>query len=219
MSWQKELETRIRNYLAGYTACHDYFHLERVHNYAMEIAKNLPKKFKFDEDVLWAASFLHDIGYKGHEQDMRNHHKYGMAIAKKWLKEVSFPNKKIPDVVEVIRLHDNFHWDENGEKTKHVETLIIQDADRIDALGAIGIVRITYFHGEYGYPIYNPEKVPKTKKIWLNHSLLDQLKRDPMSKWQNLNFDYSKKMSRDKYEFLNKFYLELKKELEQHHKQ
>jgi uncharacterized protein len=141
-----------------------------------------------------------------------------MEIAKKWLPTVGFPKEKISDVIEAIRLHDNFHWDENGETSSHTASLIIQDADRIDALGAIGIARIIYYYGEKKYPIYNPDAVPESKKIWLNHSLLDQIKRDPMKKWENMNFEFSKKISNEKHKFLTSFYNSLKDELETNHK-
>lgn len=213
-NWLKKLETRIRSYLQGYTACHDYYHHKRVKNYSLEIAE----KVKCNKDVLVAAALLHDVGYKDHEKDDQNHHLYSMEIASKWLKEINFPQNKIPDVLEAIRLHDNFHWDDDGEKTSHVETMIIQDADRIDAMGAIGVARLIYYYGERGYPIYSPSKLKKIKKVWLNHSLLDQIKRDPMKKWENFNFNYSKKISERRHKLLKDFYQELKMELSLHHK-
>jgi uncharacterized protein len=212
--WEKKLKNKVREYLKGYTACHDCYHLQRVENYALEIAE----KIDCDKDILKASALLHDIGYRYHEKDDKNHHLHGMKIAERWLKEINFPQEKIPDVVEAIRLHDNLHWDINGEKTSHIETMIIQDADRIEALGAIGITRLIYYFGERGYPIYNPAKIKKTKKIWFDHSLPDQIRRDTLKKWENLNFDYSKKISQKRNEFLKRFYQELKMELSLHHK-
>jgi uncharacterized protein len=212
--WEEKLKNKVRKYLKGYTACHDYYHLERVKNYSLEIAD----KVECDKDVLIAAALLHDVGYRYHEKNPENHHIYGMKIAEKWLKEIDFPKEKISEVVEAIRLHDNLHWDINGEKTCHTETMIIQDADRIEALGAIGIARLVYFYGEHGYPIYNPAKIKKTKRVWLNHSLPDQIRRDTMKKWENLNFDYSKNISQKRNQFLERFYQELKIELSLHHK-
>ena len=213
-NWQTKLEKKIKIYLEGYTACHDFYHLDRVRDNAMRIAKEI----KCDKEVLEAAALLHDSGYRNNEHDDKNHHLYGIEIAKKWLPKIGFPKEKISDVLEVIRLHDNFHWDENGEKTDHLETKIIQDADRIDAIGAIGVTRITYYFGEKGYPIYTDKPAPKTKKIWLNHDLLNQIERDPMKKYENLNFATSKRIFKKRADFLKSFYKELKKELEFHHK-
>jgi uncharacterized protein len=214
INWQTKLEKKIQNYLEGYTACHDFYHLDRVRDNAMRIAKEI----KCDKEVLEAAALLHDAGYKDHEADHKKHNIYGMKLAEKWLPETGFPKNKIPDVLEVIRLHDNYHWGHDGEKTEHAETLIIQDADRIDLLGAIGIARLSYFFGERGYPIYTDSPIPETNEVWLNHSLLDQIKRDPIVKYENLNFAASKRIFKKRADFLKSFYKELKKELEFHHK-
>jgi len=213
-NWQSKLEDKIKKYLAGYSACHDFYHLERVKNYSLETVKEV----NCDKDILIAATLLHDVGYKNNEHDDQNHHLYSIKIAKKWLPEVGFPKEKDADVLEAILLHDNFRWDEKSETTSHIASLIIQDADRIDALGATGIARIIYYYGEKSWPIYNPDPVSKSKKVWLNHSLLNQMKRDPMKKWQNMNFEISKKISKKRANFLKEFYKELKKELEFHHK-
>jgi len=213
MNWQVKLEKKIKEYLKGYTACHDFYHLDRVRGNAMKIAK----KVECDKEVLEAAALLHDSGYKNHEDDDKNHYKYSMKIAKKWLPEVGFPKEKINGVLEAIRLHDNYCWEENGEKSNSTEVKIIQDSDRIDALGAIGIVRMAYYFGERGYPIYNDKPMPDTKAVWINHSLLNQTERESMKKWENMNFEISKKISKDKNEFLKLFHKQLKKELLEHH--
>ncbi len=213
MSWQIKIEKKIKQYLDGYTSCHDYYHLDRVRDNAMKIAKEVD----CDKEVLEAAALMHDIGYKNHEKDHKIHYKFSMEIAEEWLPKAGFPKEKMKDVLEVIRLHDNYHWHKDGEKTNHTETKIIQDADRIDALGAIGISRITYYYGERGWAIYNSDPVPKTDKIWLNHSLLDQLERDPMQKWENMNFEISKKISKGRDDFLKLYHKQLEKELLEHH--
>jgi uncharacterized protein len=217
MAWKSKLEKKIKAYLKGYSACHDFYHLERVHNYSLKIAKKLPKNIKYDTNVLWAASFLHDIGYKNNEDDHKNHPVYGVKIAKNWLEEIDFPKEKTSDVLEVIRLHDNFHWEKNGEKTNHIETQIVQDSDRIDAIGAVGVARLAYFFGEKGRPIYNSNTMHKKDGKYFHYNLLGGLERE-MKKWDNMNFSISKKMSKKNYVIMKNFYQDLKKELRQHHK-
>lgn len=211
MTWQPKLEQKVRAYLDGYTACHDFYHLERVKNWALKIANEI----NCDQDVLIAAALLHDLGYKGFENDAKNHNIHSMDIAKKWLPEVGFPEEKIDDVIEAIRLHDNFAWGHNAEKTNHIETKVLQDADRIEALGAIGIARLAYFFGEMGYPIYSDKPVQETKEVWTNHSLIDQLERDNLKKWEHLNFAISKKIAESRHKYLADFQKEIKREIEE----
>lgn len=208
-SWKKKLENKVQQYLNDYSACHDFYHHKRTLKNALEIAK----KIKCDEDVVYAGAILHDVGYKNNEKDAKKHPIYGMKLAQKWLKEVEFPKEKIADVLETIRLHDNFSWGHDHEATEHIETKIIQDADRIEAIGAIGVARFSYWFGENCFPIYDPKPVPESKEVWLDHSLLDQLRRDGIKKWENMNFDISKKISKKRAEFMGNYYKELKKEL------
>lgn len=207
--WQEKLEQKIKEYLKGYTACHDFFHLERVKEIALKIAKNID----CDKEILIAAVLLHDTGYKNHENDDKHHYKYSMEIAQKWLPEVGFPVSKLDDVLEAIRLHDNYAWGHDGEATNHIEIKILQDADRLESMGAIGISRIAYYYGERGYPIVSDEPVPESKEVWLNHSFLDTLDRGSLQKYDNLNFPISREMAQKRNKFTKEFLDELTKEL------
>ena len=208
--WQEKLENKVKEYLAGYTACHDFWHHERVKNWALKISKEVP----CDKNVLVAAALLHDAGYKNHENNDDNHHEYSMEIAEKWLPEVGFPQEKIADVLAVIKMHDNL-GEANMIDTDHIETKVLQDADKLDALGATGIARFAYYYGERGHAIYSEEPIPEdSDKLWIDHSLLDQLRRDGLKKWEKLHFDYSKRVSKKKHDFMVNFYNELKEELQ-----
>lgn len=209
MSWKEELIQNIKDHLEGYTACHDFYHGERVLNNALKIAK----KIECDPDILFAAALTHDVGYKNIKNDDNNHHKYSMGLAKKWLIETDFPKEKIEAVLEAIEHHDNHAWGHDPKELGSIEARIVQDADRIDALGAVGIARITYYYGERGFPIVSPAEIPQTNKVWINHSLLELIRRDTLRKWEHLNFEYSKEISAHLNKFAEDYYNQLKKEL------
>jgi len=209
--WQKKLENKIEEYLNEYSACHDFFHAKRVLKYALEISKEI----ECDCDILIASALLHDTGYKGHEDDIPNHQFYSMKLAQIWLPEVGFPEDKLEEVLEAIRLHDNFSWGESYESTDNVGAKVIQDADRIESIGAIGIARLGCFFGMKQYPIYSTSPVKSDKNDRPNHSMLDQLKRESSQKWKNMNFSISKKISKEKQEIISKYYEDLKNELEE----
>lgn len=207
--WQNRLDKKIFDYLEGYSACHDYYHAKRVKNYAQKIAKSI----RCDNEVLLAATWLHDSGFKGHEDDVANHRVYGMKLAEEFLPEVDFPEEKIKNVLEVIRLHDNYSWSKNHEDTDIVEAKIIQDADRIDAIGAIGIARLAYFFGTQQLPIYSESSILEDEIGRPNHSMLDQLKREVEHKWKNMNFGVSKEISIKKQKIIEEYLSELKREI------
>lgn len=208
-NWQKKLENKVREYLSDYSACHDFWHHERVKNWALEIAQAV----SCDRDVLIAAALLHDTGYKNFEDDDDNHHLHSMDVARNWLPEVGFPEEKIADTLEAIKFHDNLAMDKMIE-IDHIEAKIIQDADKLDSLGAIGITRFAYYYGERGHPIYSDKPIPESDQLWVDHSLLDQLRRDGLKKWSKLNFPISKELGLSRHKFMENFYEELKKELQ-----
>ena len=92
--WEKKLKNKVREYLKGHTACHDYYHLQRVQNYALEIAE----KIDCDRDVLKAAALLHDIGYRYHEKDDKNHQRSWFVYVIKLDKKIN-RDKIINDLI------------------------------------------------------------------------------------------------------------------------
>ena len=111
--------------------------LDNIHH--LVVAANvfhILKEIKLDEEVLIAASLLHDIGYskisqekrKTHweKQVKRDHMKYGAEISKKILIEINFPKEKIQQVSNIILEHDN---PELGLPLKSKEAKVLKEAD------------------------------------------------------------------------------------------
>lgn len=105
---------------SGFSHCHRVYHLAR------ELGVT-----DYDDDILYAACYLHDtvIGKEGH---LRSAEK-----AEQILHEIGFPVQKISKVVESIKSH----WP--GENPKLIEAQLLHDANLIDSLGAIGVVRLS----------------------------------------------------------------------------
>ena len=111
---------------------------EKLHHLVVtEMMQGILKEIKnVDEDVMIAASLLHDIGYSKIPQDersahwnknvKRDHMIFGANLAKKILKKVNFPEAKIKKVTEMIATHDN---PELGLKIKTKETKLLKEAD------------------------------------------------------------------------------------------
>ncbi|MEM3715074.1 MAG: HD domain-containing protein, partial [Nitrososphaeria archaeon] len=109
---------------------HDRFHVERVYNLAVRIAKE--EDSNVDLDVVKAAALLHDVARSMEDEGkIKDHAIEGAKIARRILKEVGFPEAKIEKVVYCIMVHRY----RNNLKPEIIEAQILQDADRLDMLG------------------------------------------------------------------------------------
>lgn len=131
---------------------HDWFHIERVYKNTNLIAK----EEQVDLFVVQLGALLHDIAdSKFHNGDET----LGPKIAKDFLEKENVPKKTIDHVVNII---ENISFKGgNFKSTFHSKELdVVQDADRLDAIGAIGIARCFNYGGFKERAIYNPEIAP-----------------------------------------------------------
>lgn len=131
-------------------SAHDLAHIRRVVKTALELAENEDA----DKEIVEAAAWLHDCVLlpKDHP-DRGKASKLAAKKAGEFLSKARFPNEKIPGVVHAIEAHSF----SGGIQPKTLEAKIVQDADRLDALGAIGIARCFVVGGKLDRAIYNPE--------------------------------------------------------------
>lgn len=106
------------------------------------LARKLAEDRSFDDDVLYAAAWLHDLGvFIGHRPDDPSALAawdvlaYAQKKVPQVLRELDFPALKIPSVIDVIRTH------QPGGKPSSFEGQLLRDADILEQLGAIGILR------------------------------------------------------------------------------
>ena len=133
---------------------HDWFHIARVFKNSILISKDE----KVDVFVVSLAALLHDIAdpkfYNGDET-------VGPRVAIKFLKEQEVDEKIINHVVDIIK-HISYKNSFNtaSKKFTSIELKVVQDADRLDAIGAIGIARCFNYGGFKNRPLYDPEIIP-----------------------------------------------------------
>lgn len=143
----------VKSKLEGEGSGHDWWHIFRVWNNAKLIAKS-EKCNTFHVEL---GALLHDIAdYKFHDGD----EEIGGKTTKEILENLNLSKNDIDAVVHIV---DNvsFKGEANQNKMKSLEGKIVQDADRLDALGAIGIARTFVYGGHTGVQMYNPEIKPK----------------------------------------------------------
>jgi len=130
---------------------HDKSHVERVYRLALRIAEE--EGGYVDLDVIRAAVLLHDVARAMEDEGKIKDHAFESAeIARKILLDVGFPREKMEKVLYCIRVH-RFR---DNSKPNILEAQILQDADRLDMLGAIGIARVFNRGGWGNIPIYDP---------------------------------------------------------------
>lgn len=151
----------IRNYakekLGDDRSGHDFYHVERVAKIAAKLAEQegVP-----DTLIIETASYLHDVIDDKIVADVDTE----KESLKKFLKELDFSADNIQEIFEII---ENISFSQEIEKGKANLTIagkIVQDADRIDALGAIGILRTAYYGGHTQSPLYDPNIQPQEFK-------------------------------------------------------
>lgn len=172
VSWERYLQDFMTERLKNQTdASHDILHILRV----IENVNNIivhpeyPILEPVDREVLMAAAYLHDMDLTPKDSPFRDK---SSRIAAKMAADIletlpeyvePFPKEKISQVVEAIRMH-SFSYEQTILKLDpnyklSLEAQILQDADRLDALGAAGIARMFYVSGKMGVPhfhVYRP---------------------------------------------------------------
>jgi uncharacterized protein len=150
----KKTEAFVRQRLSGETTGHDWWHTKRVCKMALKIAK---EENDVDLFVVQLAALLHDIAdWKFNQGNI----KAGVKLAKEWLGKLKVDDEIISHVCKIIS-EVSFKGAGVVSKIKTKEGMIVQDADRLDALGAIGIARCFATGAKLGREIYNPKIKPK----------------------------------------------------------
>ncbi|MBW7676584.1 HD domain-containing protein [Chryseobacterium chendengshani] len=143
----------VKEKLDGAEACHDWFHIERV----WKLSKKIAKTENCNIEIVELSSLLHDIADpKFHNGDET----LALKISRAFLESQNIDEKIIQQVLFVIQ---NISFKNRGEapETLPIELKIVQDADRIDAIGAIGIARTFNFGGYKNNLMYHPDLKPK----------------------------------------------------------
>ncbi|EAQ39558.1 HD superfamily phosphohydrolase [Dokdonia sp. MED134] len=145
--------TFVKATLANAEGGHDWFHIERVYNNAMHIAKGEP----VDELVVALGALLHDIAdskfFNGDET-------VAPKMATEFLISQNCDSAVIEHVVQIIK-NISFKGGNKAQEFTSPELDVVQDADRLDAIGAIGIARTFNYGGFKNRKLYDPEVKPQ----------------------------------------------------------
>ena len=189
-------------------AAHDFDHIMRV----FKNAQNICKKENANEKLVLSAVLLHDIiSYPKSDKRSKLSSIKSAEESKKILKKFNFTKEEIQIISDAIRDHS---FSRNVIPTT-LEGKILQDADRLDAIGAIGIARVFAVGGSEKRPFYNikdpfcKSRIPDDKIWTLDHFYRKLLKLESLMNTKSGKIE-AKKRTRVLKDFLN----ELKKEIQ-----
>jgi uncharacterized protein len=188
---------------------HDWFHIERVFKNAVSISDNEV----CDVMVVKLGALLHDIAdSKFHNGDET----VGPKIAREFLESENLDQATIQHVINIIE-NVSFKGGNTEKAFSSIELDIVQDADRLDAIGAIGIARTFNYGGFKNRPLYNPKIAPNlrmSKEEYKNSEAptLNHFYEKLLLLKDKMNTETGKQIAKDRHQFmmtfLSQFYAE-----------
>lgn len=201
--------TFVKQKLENAESGHDWFHIERVYKNALLIAKNE----NCDQTIVELGALLHDIAdSKFHDGDET----IGPKTARKFLESENIDEKIIKEVIFIIE-NISFKGGNFKKKIATIELQIVQDADRLDAIGAIGIARTFNYGGFKNRQIYNPEILPNlemTKEEYKknNAPTINHFYEKLLLLKDKMNTETGKKIAQGRHQYMESFLEQFYKE-------
>jgi uncharacterized protein len=199
---QNEVQKRTKN-----DPAHDFEHIMRVCNNAKNIAKHENVNLR----LVLAAALLHDIVlYEKSDKRSKTASLQSAKLAKDILKKYNYAENEIKIITDAIRDHS---FSRNKVPTT-LEGKVLQDADRLDALGAIGIARTFSVGGTENRSIYNEsdpfcqQRMPDDNSWTVDHFFHKLLLLE-----KTMNTGFAKKEAQRRTKVMKKFLSELKREI------
>ena len=186
---------------------HDWYHIDRVRKLALHIAK---QERKGDLFTIEMAALLHDIP----DDKLNESEKDGQAKLDGWLERMKIDRDTAEHIQRII---STISFSAGQENLPSIEASIVQDADRLDAIGAIGIARTFAYGGKKGQPMYDPEvevRHDMTKEEYRNgksssvHHFYEKL----LLLKDRLNTETARAIAKERHQYMVDFLQEFYKE-------
>lgn len=142
----------VKQYLKNAEGGHDWWHIQRVWNNTRQILRTE----KADPLVCELGALLHDIA----DEKFRKNQQEGLNAARAFLEKEKVRQEVIEQVIDIIT-RVSFSAEESLDSPKSSELMVVQDADRLDAIGAIGIARTFNYGGYKNRKLYDPAVPPR----------------------------------------------------------
>lgn len=199
----------VKETLTNAEGGHDWWHIERV----LKNARDIAETEQADMLVVELAALLHDIAdskfHNGNEEK-------GPAVAGAFLKSIEVEPAMIIHVQNIIR-YMSFKSSFDQSVFSSIEMQIVQDADRLDAIGAIGIARAFNYGGYKGRPIYDKAVLPElhiSKESYKNSSApsLNHFYEKLLLLKDRMNTVAGKQLAQQRHQFMETYLQQLASE-------
>ncbi len=198
----RRVEDRVRSHFDGEGTGHDWHHIDRVRNVALTLAKQEGA----DLEIVELVALLHDIAdHKFHNNDLSEGPRQARAIVLEFGGSESIAEK-------VAKLVGEISFKGAGVPTpvSCVEAACVQDADRMDAIGAIGVARAFAYGGSKNRPIYTPGTKPTMHTDFKSYATdeghtINHFYEKLLLLKDRMNTESGRKMAEDRHRFMEGF--------------
>ncbi|XEC96591.1 HD domain-containing protein [Paenibacillus tarimensis] len=197
----------VKQALKHETTGHDWWHIYRV----TEMARHIAVQEGANVLICQLAALFHDLA----DEKVVASKEEGLTAIKSWLEQNKTDSSIVEAVLDIISTMS--YRGGNGAPMETLEGMVVQDADRLDAIGAVGIARTFVYAGSKGHAIYDPQIAPRERmtveQYWNDKSTAVNHFYEKLFKLQGLmNTRAAKRMAAHRHAFMERymeqFYLE-----------
>jgi uncharacterized protein len=180
---------------SGYDPCHDIFHVDRVARNALRLAREEGA----DADVVASAAYLHDLDRTGEKEPL--------VAARAHLHAVGASAEFAERVVEAVDRHKDKSFSAGGVRPRSLEARVLSDADKLEAIGAIGIARAFSFGGLKQRPLWDgaPTTTPEVYVSGANGSTIQHFYDKLLRLQPDFQTETARKLAAERHAFLEAY--------------
>lgn len=194
---------------------HDTSHLKRTMHNALLLQKHVGG----DEIIVGIAAYLHDV-HRIMQQHLGRYvsPKESLPTIEKMLAKTNLTKEQTNQILHCIEMHEVYNWHDQTNKEENIETLILQDADNLDAIGAVGVIRAFNYGAANNIPFFDETTPIKTaddyqEKHGNEESTIHHFYHKLFKLGKNMNTKYAKHIAKKRIKFMKKFVKQLLNEL------
>ncbi len=203
----KRIPTAVKALFIGARASHDWEHTQRV----CRLCRRMGPPEGADMEVLLTAAYLHDIGrcYQDASKGRVCHAEKGAQMAEAIITPYGFSRNRHDNILHCIRSH-RFRGKHAPES---IEAKVLFDADKLDAIGAVGIARAYLFAGEIGARLHNPFVKIEAARPYSKNDTGFREYQVKLSKIRNrMQTETGRRLAEDRHRFMEVFFQQFQEE-------